>query len=147
MGIYQLVYRSKSTSEISQNMINSILAKAIPKNHSMQVTGCLIAKGEYFLQFLEGKKETVTALFNHIKGDKRHDLIEILNESVTDKRIFNRWDMGFPKLENVSKSNLEENLVQEFQRLQLDQQPDTFAKKVFWYNVEKLISDCGFYRQ
>ena len=143
--VYQLIYRSKATSDITSKMVDAILDKASINNKKLQITGCLLVKGAYFLQFIEGKKDVVEKLFYKIKDDNRHDFVEILKEDMSEKRIFVEWFMGFANLDNTDVFGVDHKTGKDFIKLQLDKEQNNLTKKVFWYNVEKLITSSGFY--
>ena len=78
-------------------------------------------------------------------GDKRHTDIDILSEGETEQRIFDTWDMAY--LKPSEKMQSEKAIEIKKTLLELTDatvQPD-FTLKVFWYNVNGLLAEKGFY--
>lgn len=95
MSIFQLLYISQSTViPITDELLQDVLAVARRENRKKNVTGMLMARGEYFFQILEGDEATVNALFLKIEKDKRHKNVQVLIRIVDGKRIFAKWSMG-----------------------------------------------------
>ena len=64
-------------------------------NPTLNVTGALLHNNDFFLQVLEGNKETIKELFAKIRKDKRHkNILMILNQKI-ENRIFNNYDANF----------------------------------------------------
>jgi hypothetical protein len=82
------------------------------KMHNLEkgITGVLISAEGLFLQVLEGDKENVVETYRMIKRDPRHfGCIKVL-EQYSDRRLFDKWSMGFKStnlktIENYLKSN------------------------------------------
>lgn len=96
MELVRLVYSSQSNQLVDWSMVKDILASAQPNNEDKDVTGILLNSGMTFLQVLEGDKETVRDLYNHISKDQRHYDCEIHALERIDDRAFGNWKMcGF----------------------------------------------------
>lgn len=94
--LYVLAYRSHSvmTPEQADVELASILRAARAKNAALDITGALMLYDNWFAQVLEGPEKSVRALFERIKGDKRHTSVEILEQGPTPARAFARWAMA-----------------------------------------------------
>lgn len=96
MSVFQLLYISQSTANpIPETLAQDILSVARKENRKKNVTGLLIARGDYFFQILEGEEAAVLALFSKIEKDKRHKNVQVLVRIPNGKRIFTKWSMGF----------------------------------------------------
>ena len=93
--LYQLVYASKSVDGFIEKDLIDILETSRKNNKEKHITGALVYNKGYFLQMLEGKQETVEALFNHITKDNRHEKVSRFFQGTADKRLFPDWYMGF----------------------------------------------------
>ncbi len=93
--LYQLVYASKSVDGFTEKDLIDILKISRKNNKEKHITGALVYNKGYFLQMLEGKRETVEALFNHIAKDNRHEKVSRFFQGTADKRLFPDWYMGF----------------------------------------------------
>jgi hypothetical protein len=96
MSVFQLLYVSQATANpITNELVQDILSIARKENRKVNVTGLLIARGEYFFQVLEGDETSVNKLFLKIEKDKRHKNVQVLVRILNGKRIFTNWSMGF----------------------------------------------------
>lgn len=94
-SLIQLVYTSRARSPIDETMITSILTVSKEHNAKNNITGFLMARGEYFLQLLEGPDLVVRSLYDRIKEDERHHRITLQGIAPIDDRIMENWNMGY----------------------------------------------------
>ncbi|MGE0222214.1 MAG: BLUF domain-containing protein [Acetobacteraceae bacterium] len=97
--IYQLVYLSRSRMsaqpEDVAEELRDILAVARTFNARAGITGALLFSGERFAQVLEGPRQAVLTLMDHIRCDRRHHDVVILQEGYVAVRNFGSWSMAF----------------------------------------------------
>ncbi len=106
--MYELVYTSTANSTINNQDLLDILNKAQEFNLKNHITGCLLYHNYKFIQFLEGDKKVVKALFLRIKKDKRHFKVLKIVDNEKEKRTFQNWVMAFynfeaDKIDSVGK--------------------------------------------
>ena len=143
--LYHLTYRSIAIPEITIEQIEEILKTARNFNSKNDLSGCLVFSKGYFIQLLEGSKDTIKELMDHIDRDKRHTDIDILSEGEMEQRIFDTWDMAYLKPSEKMHSNRAIEIKKTLLELtDATVQPD-FTLKVFWYNVNGLLAEKGFY--
>ena len=106
--IFQMLYLSRASREMSDADLAEILAEARDYNENHQITGLLLYASKHFFQILEGEREQVQSLFARIKKDNRHEAIVLLFEGPAEARSFPHWWMGF---ENLTESDLENEPV------------------------------------
>lgn len=94
-NLHYLVYSSIRNENCTDEQIKNILASCEKHNPSKAITGVLVHSNNYFLQFLEGAEEEIMGLFNHIRKDKRHSKVILLNKGLIDERMFPSWHMGY----------------------------------------------------
>ena len=94
MTIHQLIYTSRSTPAISDEVLLQILIKAQKKNYQLQLSGLLVLNKGAFMQLLEGGKKEVDELFEKIKNDPRHTDVKLVLETDSPKRCMPSWAMG-----------------------------------------------------
>ncbi|MCW5517745.1 BLUF domain-containing protein [Muriicola sp. Z0-33] len=143
---FQLTYRSEAIEGISMEHINTILQTSRKFNSAHNITGCLIFYKGFFVQLLEGNEEIVKALFDNIEGDKRHNNVDLLSQEQVEQRVFDGWDMAFLNPSEEVTNGKREALLGTLDELAKDEKTPNFTSKVFWYNVETLLSDRGFYQ-
>jgi hypothetical protein len=94
MSVYQLIYTSQSTPEMTEKVLIDILIKAQVNNFRNKLSGMLVLKNSNFMQLIEGNKIDVIALYNKIKNDSRHKNVKIILEAVRSDREMPSWAMG-----------------------------------------------------
>lgn len=92
--VYQLIYRSQSRGIPLQKDIDVILEKSIRNNKETGITGLLMYRERFFLQLLEGPRDTVIKCFEKIKEDKRHQNVEIVMQTEAENPAFSKWSMA-----------------------------------------------------
>lgn len=103
--LYELIYRSKATDDITDNDLKEILAVARKFNGENGITGCLLYNNKQFLQLIEGEFDTLMALYEKIKTDERHEDVLLLHMRETEYRIYPEWTMAFKSLDETELTN------------------------------------------
>jgi hypothetical protein len=93
--IYHLLYISEQSRLFSDSDVERILNISSVNNHELALTGILIKNGNFFIQLLEGKQETVNQLYQKISLDPRHTRIKTLMTFSDSTRMFPQWSMGY----------------------------------------------------
>ena len=75
--------------------LKSILDAARKNNSDLDVCGMLCYEKKFFLQALEGERETVNELYLDIADDPRHDEVVIISYAEVDAATFPQWQMGY----------------------------------------------------
>ena len=117
--LFRLSYYSTNLIKKSSNPRHSELRKIIltagAHNRTLQITGGLMFNRDYFGQVLEGDRSSVSQLFCRIAKDQRHRSVVIVEASVIDQRMFDRWSMGLAeKSETAELLNSKYGLVDGF---------------------------------
>ena len=94
--VRQIIYVSAAKKPFSAAELTGLLLKARANNRRLGVSGLLIHREGSFFQILEGEEPTLSALYDRIAADPRHDRIATLQrESTPVQRTFGDWSMGF----------------------------------------------------
>jgi len=93
------------TSDLDQMLLDARVA-----NELAEVTGALLYGGQRFFQYLEGTRADVEQIYARIERASQHHRLEILEQGRVDKRLFQRWHMGF--------ANAPQTLVQQLSQAQ-----------------------------
>ena len=104
--MYELLYTSIATKELTDLELKRILKKARVKNERLGITVMLIHHEREFFQILEGEEKMVKALFRTIHSDPAHTSVEVFYEGPVEKRAFTGWSMAFKSLEKEDLSRL-----------------------------------------
>lgn len=102
-NIHQLVYVSRSRSDVHMAELVDILTRAQYKNMRLDVSGLLVFRDGRFMQLLEGAEKTVKDLFATIQQDPRHTDVEVIWENDSAARCMPSWVMGFSASEHGSE--------------------------------------------
>lgn len=98
MHLMRLVYYSEyqivrgQVSALGQ--LTSILRSANRNNRAHEITGALIFDDLWFIQALEGDRETVWQTFQRICQDERHSNVVLAEMREVKERQFANWWMG-----------------------------------------------------
>jgi hypothetical protein len=132
--LVRLLYASRSAEPLSNEVIDSILAKSRKDNPALGITGLLCYSGDTFMQVIEGGRDTINALFNRISRDPRHRDVVVLHYEEITERSFSGWTMGQVNLNKVNPSIL----LKYSERPVLD--PYAVSGKVSMALLEELIA-------
>ena len=93
----QLLYVSKTESDIALGELDDILTASRRNNALMGITGLLLFLDGGFLQILEGEERAVRELYTHVAGDSRHRNAHVMLDREIPCRAFPDWSMGFER--------------------------------------------------
>ena len=97
--IFQLLYASGVSDLFVADDIASILETSRRRNAENGISGLLLYCDGVFIQFLEGKRDTVQELSKRIGRDPRHRNMMVMLERDAEERAFAAWSMGFRTLD------------------------------------------------
>lgn len=92
---YQLVYSSASSTPMQLEELEDLLEQAQANNAIHGITGALVYADGFFLQILEGDRESVERLMERISRDLRHETLTVLQEGDIPNRSFSDWKMAY----------------------------------------------------
>lgn len=92
MALAQLIYYSQPFG-FDDAMLDGILLQARRNNRRDGLTGALIARGDMYLQLLEGPEPAVAATYARIARDNRHLAVKLLVKQNVAERMFPDWTM------------------------------------------------------
>ena len=95
--LISLMYYSKVVVGVRADGIATILRSARKNNPNEDLTGVLYTNGRWFLQILEGPRESVTRMFGILQNDNRHTSVTMINVKNIEVRAFGDWGMAFIK--------------------------------------------------
>ena len=106
--LVRLLYASRTTSEIDDALVASILERSRKHNLEHGITGilCTSSPGNVFLQMLEGGREAVNALYANIVRDPRHRDVTLLDYAEITERRYASWRMGRVNLNRVNQGSI-----------------------------------------
>lgn len=90
-----LVYVSSAVRLLSFDEIGHLLKRARERNKEYGITGVLLYIGGNFMQYLEGPKDSLDAIYKIVQKDKQHTGIILVSREAIEDRQFADWSMGF----------------------------------------------------
>lgn len=106
MDLYQLIYISRATKPFNHEELEELVGRASNNNKHKEITGNLIYNSGVFMQLLEGDKETISNLYEHICEDERHTKVKQIYFESCNYRLFSKWSMRLIDLEVEHNKNL-----------------------------------------
>jgi len=101
--LVRLIYASRSTSSITEAMVDDVLATSRENNPALGVTGVLcLCDDNAFMQVLEGGREQVNRLYSRVIHDTRHTDVTLLEYTEITERSFTNWRMGRVDLDRIN---------------------------------------------
>jgi hypothetical protein len=104
--LVRLLYASRATAAVTQEIIESILQSSRRHNPELGITGVLCHGGDVYMQVLEGGRAAVNEIYNKIVRDERHREVMLLYYVEVSERHFAGWTMGQVNLAKVNPSTL-----------------------------------------
>jgi hypothetical protein len=98
MLLYRIIYFSENHLDYGSGgvdrQLRSILQQSQRNNERDGITGALIFDDLWFIQALEGDRETVWRTFDRIREDQRHHGLTVVDARSVENRQFSRWSMA-----------------------------------------------------
>lgn len=98
LQVFQLIYLSSATQEMSDNELRKILSGSQSRNASQGISGLLLHSEGNIIQIMEGPEDAVKQLFLKIKEDRRHTNVTVVTRRYVAKRDFPHHSMGFKRV-------------------------------------------------
>ena len=92
--LYNTVYCSRATAGVDAGAVDRIIQSSRRSNPENGITGLLVFGSGIFFQWLEGPRDNVMSLMEHLRTDPRHENVVALTETEeVRERLFPDWDM------------------------------------------------------
>ena len=92
---HTICYLSKQSDVLDKPELERLFDFILQINPSLNITGALLYNNSFFLQVLEGSKNTVKEIFAKIRKDKRHKDILMIFDQKIEHRIFQNYEANF----------------------------------------------------
>lgn len=95
-ALQRLIYASAATPETAADMagvLDDILQAGRACNAALGVTGALLVCDGWFLQLLEGPKESVRQVYGAVSSDRRHTDLRLIENRPAAVRQFGDWSL------------------------------------------------------
>lgn len=105
---HTICYLSKHTEVLENSELENLFEFILKKNPTLNITGALLYNNSFFLQVLEGNKNSVKEVFSKIRKDKRHKDILMIFDHKIENRIFQNYEANFSILktrDDIEKLN------------------------------------------
>lgn len=97
-----ICYRSVITNDSSIFKIEALFDSCKKNNDKYKIKGLLYKYEAYYFQIMEGKTETIDAIFSHVKTDNRHKEINVLVDTSIKEHTFDNFSTGYNKVEDLN---------------------------------------------
>src|SRR6185437_3692753 len=91
-ALYRLIYCSRDITgpagDGAHPDLDAIAAASRPRNEREGVTGALLFTGTGYAHVLEGPRDALDRIFDHVAVDPRHTEVTILSFTPTERRRF-----------------------------------------------------------
>ena len=91
--LHFILYVSRASQTFDADARRKLLQQSQTDNRAAGISGCLLVKGDCFMQLLEGTREQLTTLLDRIRRDPRHQDLRIIAEGPIRRRAFTDWGM------------------------------------------------------
>lgn len=110
--MHLIAYTSRYSGDAAniESVLADIVKTAKEANPKRGITGVLFFDRDRFVQVIEGEKTALNELLEHIKGDPRHDDVEVIFDGEEDHQEFTEWNMDAFKLDGASQFDDDEVL-------------------------------------
>lgn len=109
-SILRLLYTSQARIDLTEAEVLDILSISRDKNEKSRITGILCYSKQDFIQVLEGPEKNVLSLYTKIIEDPRHQSCKLVSIDLTDRRIFDKWSMGYISVSGSKMQQLRHEL-------------------------------------
>lgn len=120
-SILRLLYTSQASEDLTEADVLDILKKSRGNNEQTRVTGILCYSKLDFIQVLEGPEKNVLSLYTKIVEDPRHQRCKLVSIDLSDRRIFERWSMGYISVSGEKMRQLRHELPRKINHDNTDQ--------------------------
>ena len=104
----RVIYVSQRT-DLSSSSLQQVIIASKRNNPKEDITGCLLAGSNSYLQLLEGPLLSVDQLYLKIHADGRHENVKKLNDEKISERLFSSWSMKLAPFDNLEWADAEFN--------------------------------------
>lgn len=108
-----LLYVSQATDSVNEDAIEVLREKALLNTNLNGITGILVYRKGFFMQYIEGTENQVIDLFRQLRGTGRHFNVRVLSRGVLAKRLFDNWSVRWVMGEEPGPSS--ESLIDVFE--------------------------------
>lgn len=112
-GLHRLLYFSRFSDTFpgmgpeQEEAVSGIIRSSMRNNRMVSVTGMLLIHEGWFVQALEGPADAVTATYDRIAGDPRHQDVTTLASGPAERREFREWNMCARRISNADDAILD----------------------------------------
>lgn len=111
MALTEIIYTSIAVPIGATVDVKALLSTCERNNKRDEISGLLLFDGHRYIQILEGEEPQVSALFDRIKSDSRHELLELLHSGPVGERAFADWRMAYEHMPTGLLDDLAENMA------------------------------------
>ncbi len=88
-----LLYVSQATNTLNEEAQAVLREKALLNTNLHSITGILVFRKGYFMQYIEGRESEVLELFRQLRATGRHFNVRVLSRGTIKQRLFRDWSV------------------------------------------------------
>lgn len=100
-----LLYASQALNSLEENARLSLEKKSALYSDIKDITGVLVYRQGFFMQYLEGQESSVLDIFRKLRGHEHHFNVKVLSRGLIDRRLFSNWTMRVVKNHQATPSS------------------------------------------
>lgn len=118
--MHLIAYTSRYSGDMDniEGVLADIVNTAKEANPKRGITGVLFFDRDRFVQVIEGEQSALNELLELIKGDPRHEEIEVIFDGAEDHQEFSDWNMDAFKLDGASQFD-DDDVLKNFRKIYL----------------------------
>jgi len=98
--LHFILYVGRASQPVDDAAQRKLLQQSQAHNRAAGISGCLLYKRGCYMQLLEGTREQLQSLLEHIRHDPRHYDVRLVAEGPIRRRAFTDWGMIWRDLDS-----------------------------------------------
>lgn len=130
-----IVYVSEARVYFDSISLESLAADSASRNFELDITGYLYFEKDRFVQYIEGDEAAVDTLFDAIRRDRRHRIMQQVVSEGLQQRRFPSWHMRELSRKELARVEVENVLNDDLLHLESPKQTSVEPREQTWENL------------
>ena len=132
------IYISRALYNFDNEELAQLAQKSGINNAKSNITGFLIYKSGYFLQYIEGSAHAISYLINKVVLDERHQIVYKLSKPVVSERKFDQWGMKLLNNSFIDALSVENFILEQVKYNHLTNTKNQETASLVWAAVDNI---------
>lgn len=126
------LYLSKACTPFDQSALVEMQNFAAEMNGQYGISGYLYFEKGHFIQYIEGPDDAIDQLISNLRGDSRHEVLQVVEESNLTERRFEEWAMRWLDHKSIAQIQMEHLLLDQLNAMSKSPaMTETFSRSVY----------------